>query len=42
MTFLVNQQGRFYQKNLGSGTPSIASQIDSFNPDSTWKEVLED
>jgi hypothetical protein len=39
MTFLINQQGRVYQKNLGSNTPSVASRMTSYNPDSSWKLV---
>jgi hypothetical protein len=38
MTFLVNQQGRVYQKDLGEKTSKIASKINEYNPDSTWKE----
>jgi hypothetical protein len=39
MTFIINQQGRVYQKNLGSNTASIASHMTSYNPDSSWKLV---
>lgn len=37
MTFLVNQDGIVYQKNLGPDTAAIAEQFDSFDPDDTWK-----
>jgi len=37
MTFLVNQDGAVYQKNLGPDTATIVDQIDSFDPDQTWK-----
>jgi len=37
MTFLVNQQGRVYQKDLGSKTDKIASSMKSYDPDPTWK-----
>ena len=36
MTFLVNQTGIVYQKNLGPDTPTIATQITTFDPDDTW------
>jgi len=39
MTFIVNQQGRVYQKNLGSSTGKIAAAMTEYNPDPTWKLV---
>lgn len=36
MTFIVNQQGRVYQKDLGPKTEAIASRMDRYDPDSTW------
>lgn len=36
MTFLVNQQGRVYQKDLGTGTTRIATRLRVYNPDRTW------
>ena len=36
MTFIVNQQGRVYQKNLGPKTAKIASGITTYDPDDTW------
>jgi DUF2950 family protein len=39
MTFVVNQQGRVYQKNLGPETASIAGAVDEYNPDSSWTLV---
>jgi hypothetical protein len=39
MTFIVNQQGKVYQKNLGSKTSSIADGITSYDPDDTWTLV---
>jgi hypothetical protein len=41
MTFIVNQQGRVYQKNLGADTAKIAPEIKEYDPDSTWKLVKE-
>jgi len=36
MTFIVNQQGKVYQKNIGPDTAKIASEMRSYNPDATW------
>jgi hypothetical protein len=37
MSFMVNQLGIVFQKDLGPRTPRIAQEIKSFNPDKTWK-----
>ena len=37
MTFIVNQDGVVYQKDLGASTASVAGKMTKFNPDSTWK-----
>lgn len=39
MTFIVNQDGVVYQKNLGKDTEKIASAMIKFDPDKTWKKV---
>jgi hypothetical protein len=36
MTFVVNQEGRVYEKNLGPRTAQIAGAMTEYNPDSTW------
>ena len=41
MTFIVNQQGKVYQKNLGPDTVEIAREMMSYNPDATWTHVKE-
>ena len=41
MTFIVNQRGRVYQKNLGPKSTELARKMDSYNPDLTWKLVME-
>jgi len=41
MTFIVNQQGRVYQKNLGPKTAQIAAAMTEYNPDLSWKLVGE-
>jgi len=38
-TFIVNQQGIIYQKDLGSETDKIAREMNQFNPDSTWTKA---
>lgn len=39
MTFIINQQGRVYEKNLGPNTTKLASAMTEYNPDLTWKLV---
>ncbi len=39
MTFIVNQDGVVYQKDLGEDTAKIAQAMKTYNPDSTWKKV---
>jgi len=39
MTFIINQQGRVYQKNLGPNTAKLASAMTEYDPDTTWKLV---
>jgi len=42
MSFMVNQAGQVYQKNLGPATERLVKQISTFNPDSTWQKVSKD
>ncbi len=42
MTFIVNQQGKIYQKNLGPNTLKIARGMQSYRPNETWTAVKED
>jgi len=39
MTFIVNQRGRVYEKDLGPNTAEIARKMKSYNPDQSWKLV---
>jgi hypothetical protein len=39
MTFIVNQDGVVYQKNLGAGTDAAARAINAYNPDASWNKV---
>ena len=38
-TFIVNQDGVVYQKDLGAKTSAIATKITTFDPDKTWSKV---
>jgi hypothetical protein len=39
MTFIVNQQGKVYQKNLGEKTAALAKKIEAYDPDETWQQA---
>jgi hypothetical protein len=41
MTFIINHEGDIYEKDLGEGTARIASQMTNFNPDHTWRKVVD-
>jgi hypothetical protein len=41
MTFLVNQDGVVYEKDLGPHTETAAKDMKAFDPDSTWKKAEE-
>jgi hypothetical protein len=36
MTFIVNQQGIIFQKDLGAETEKAVQAITAYNPDETW------
>jgi hypothetical protein len=42
MTFIVNQDGKIYQRNLGAKTPRIAGAMKEYNPDSGWTLVTDE
>ena len=37
MTFIVNQQGRVYQRDLGPSTAKTAGKMTTYDPDPSWK-----
>jgi len=37
MTFIVNQDGVVYEKDLGQDTEKLASALSEYNPDKTWE-----
>jgi len=39
MTFVVNQEGIIFEKNLGKNTRRLAKAITVYNPDKSWKMV---
>ena len=39
MTFIVNNDGMVYEKDLGPNTIALAKAMKTYNPDSTWKAV---
>src|SRR5579864_6259487 len=39
MTFVVNQNGIVYQKDLGPNTEKIVSAMTEYDPDSSWQRV---
>jgi hypothetical protein len=38
-TFIVNQEGTVYQRDLGPRTTTLGREMKSFNPDRTWTPV---
>jgi hypothetical protein len=40
MTFIVNQDGKVYQADLGPGTPSQAGKMQRFDPGKGWSQVI--
>lgn len=36
-TFIINQNGKLYQRDLGASTGAIASRMDEFNPEKGWE-----
>jgi hypothetical protein len=42
MTFIVNQEGVVYQKDLGKGTAKTAGAMKRYDPGPTWKKVEAD
>lgn len=42
MTFIVNQDGVVYQKDLGKKTETLGKAMQEYNPDSNWRKVQEE
>jgi len=41
MTFIVNQKGQVFQRNLGEKTSQIGLEMEEYNPDSQWTLVMD-
>jgi len=41
MTFIINNDGDVYEKDLGPRTGRIAARMSEFNPDHTWRKVVD-
>jgi len=41
MSFIINQNGVVYEKDLGTTTNDLAAAMTEFNPDKSWKPVEE-
>lgn len=41
MTFIVNHQGKVYEKDLGDDTDKIVQAMDRYDPDASWTLVTE-
>jgi Protein of unknown function (DUF2950) len=41
MTFIINQDGVVYQKDLGESTTDLAKAMQEYNPDKSWKKVTD-
>jgi hypothetical protein len=39
MTFILNQDGVIYEKDLGENTTRLVGEIKAFNPDESWTKV---
>ena len=39
MSFIVNHDGKVFQKDLGKITAAVAAAMKEYNPDKTWVEV---
>ena len=39
MTFIVNHNGKVYEKDLGKDSAAIGAKMSTFDPGAGWKEV---
>ena len=42
MTFIVNEDGVVYQKDLGKKTDALAKDMKEYNPNSSWQKAEEE
>ena len=41
MTFMINREGRLFERNLGSRTRRLAGASKAYNPDPGWTLVTQ-
>ena len=41
MSFIANHEGRIYERDLGDKTGDIGATMSSFNPDASWRPVVD-
>ena len=41
MTFIINQEGVVYERDLGPSTGKIVKKMQAYDPDPSWKVSLE-
>jgi hypothetical protein len=41
VSFMINQYGRIFEKDLGEDTAQVAQALTVFDPDDTWKREEE-
>jgi hypothetical protein len=39
MSFIVNHNGKVYEKDLGKNTGTVAASMTTFDPGAGWKET---
>jgi len=39
MTFIVSQNGKVFEKNLGKNSAEMGAKMTAFDPGAGWKEV---
>lgn len=40
MTFIINNQGNLYEKDLGPKTAELVKAMKAYNPDKTWRQIF--
>ena len=41
MSFIINQEGVIYEKDLSENTATVAAAMTTFDPDDTWRKYVE-
>jgi hypothetical protein len=40
MTFIINHNGRVFEKNMGRNSTAIGEKMNAFDPGTGWHEVV--